>query len=173
MAVPLDIQVKNAGGVIRGKLVKTVSKKSLNGVVVTESSFQLLEAAGIPSEEIVNRNNFKILYPGGTWQGIVYKVSGTPNFKKNEEVVLFVNKGRYGYQLVNLGLSKYIVVQSPSGIFIRNSIFPQHPKLGKISLARLNKLLESKFGSPLAPIGQDKYVYKGIHLDHLKAKKIE
>ena len=80
--VSLDTQVKNAYGVIHGKFMGKTSKKIRTGDVVTEASFEILAMSGIPFREIVNQNNFKVLYPGGTWNGIVHSISGTPRFKK-------------------------------------------------------------------------------------------
>ena len=91
-----------------------------------------------------------------------------PGLKKYEEVVLFVAKGPYGMQLVNLGLSKYTLFKEDNDIFLQNSIFPRHPRLGKIPLSTLNSLLEDKFGHPLRTFNQDKYVYKGPTLKRLQ-----
>ena len=160
--VPLETQVQNTEGVIWGKFRGSASKKIAGNIIVTEADFELLAVSGIMPSEIVNKNNFKIIYPGGIWQGIVYATLGAPRFGKNEEVVLFVTKGSYGYQLTNLGLSKYLVIRNQGEkVFLRNSIFPQHPDLGKISLERLNGLLEDKFQYSLSDkIVEDKHIYK-------------
>ena len=139
-AVPLEAQVRNAEGVIWGKFTGSASKR-IAGEVVTEASFELLAVSGVAPSEIVNKKNFKVVYPGGTWQGITYKILGTPRFKRGEEVVLFIIKGRYGFQLVNLGLSKYRVERNirdnKKQISFSNSIFNEHPELGNISLETL------------------------------------
>ena len=164
VAVPLETQVRNAGGVVWGKFQGAASKK-ISGVIVTEATFELSAVSGITPSDIVNKNNFKIIYPGGTWQGITYKTLGTPEFVKGEEVVLFVTKGRHGYGLVNLGLSKYVVERGrdrdtgEEEVFFKNSIFGPHHGLGRISLERLNGLLEDKFRQPFTRVVRDKYAY--------------
>ena len=167
--VPLETQVQNAEGVIWGKFRGSASKK-VAGNIVTEADFELMAVSGIMPSEIVNKNNFKIIYPGGIWQGIVYATLGAPRFGKNEEVVLFVTKGPYGYQLANLGLSKYLVIRNnQEKIFLRNSIFPEHPELGKVSLEKLNDLLEDRFQQSLsAKIVEDKHIYRS---DPLSSKR--
>ena len=170
--VPLETQVQNAGGVIWGKFVGSASKK-IDDNIVTEAGFELLAASGITPSEIVNKNNFKIIYPGGIWQGIVYATLGTPRFKKGEEVVLFVTKGPYGFQLTNLGLSKYLVIRKGrEEVFLKNSIFPEHPHLGHISLDLLNDLLRDRFQQVLSEnIVQDKNIYKKNYIGKLYVEK--
>ena len=161
--VPLETQVQNAGGAIWGRFQGSASKKVM-GSVVTEASFELLAVSGVAPSEIVNKNNFKIIYPGGVWRGIVYATLGTPKFSKNEEVVLFIVKGPYGYQLANLGLSKYLVIKKEGEeVSFQNSIFPEHPHLGKISLEHLNSLLKERFQEPLSKATvRDKNIYKRV-----------
>lgn len=150
--VPLATQVRNSSGVLQGRFVSSSSKKVKTGEVVTEAIFKVDKVAGIAPDKITNSNNFKVLYPGGAWQDIVYKVHGTPTFTPDEEVVLFVSNGPYGFQLVNLALSKYKVIRSKNKVYLQNAVFPDHAELGSVSFAELNELLEARFGLPLQKV---------------------
>ena len=175
VVVPLETQIRNADGVIWGKFRGTKSKK-ISGTIVTEATFELLAMSGVEPAEVVNkRNNFKIVYPGGTWQGITYKVMGTPEFGAGEEVVLFVRKGRHGFGLVDLGLSKYQVERrngrNGEEIFFKNSVFSSHHRLGRVSLERLNGLLKERFEQPFIRMARDKYPYPKGRLKKLYVEK--
>ena len=171
LEVPLEIQVRNAEGVVWGKF-KSKSTKKISGTIVTEATFELLAVSGIEPSEIANKkDNFKIIYPGGNWQGITYKVLGAPDFEKGEEVLLFVGKERYGFGLVNLALSKYSVERRKEEIFFKNSVFPSHHSLGKISLGHLNTLLEERFQHPFVRVVQDKYPYPKGRLNKRYVRK--
>ena len=156
--LPLDRQLKTSYGAIHAIYQGSSYKKLSSGDVVTSASFKILETAGIKNHEIINKNDFKVLYPGGKWQGLVYRVPGAPTFKEGEEVVLLLNKGSRGFMINNLKMGKYEVFEEDGKRFLGSSAFRSHPKLGKISFYHFERKLLSVFGSNFETIHHDKYI---------------
>ncbi len=161
--IPLSFeqQVNESYGVIKGSYVSSVSKKLPTGEVVTESIFKVSEFSGIKNHEIINKNNFKILQPGGRWQGVMYHVDGSPVFEPQKEVVLLLSKTPHGFVPTNLGLGKYEIFKSAGISYLRSSVFPNHSRLGKIKLSDAMNSFKKYFGTNLQPVNHDKFVYKG------------
>jgi hypothetical protein len=156
---PLSDQIEDAHGVIRGVYKGKDYKKNSLGEVITEVSFSLKETSGLKPGDIINKNNFKVTFPGGLWQGINHKYSGSPEFKKNEDVVLLINKGPNGFHLLNFGLGKYSVVKDGNGLMLQSSVFPRNPKISGIPLKTFQQMVSEKFGHPLSQNKGDKFVY--------------
>ncbi len=158
--IPLEHQLKEANGVIHGIFLGSVYKKLPNGEVVTEHTFKLINRAGISAGQIINEHNFKVLSPGGTWQGLVYHVEGSPTFDKGEEVILLLQKGKYGMEVYGLGMGKYKIKREDRETIIYSTIFPSHKKLGKIRVRDFNLALKKVYGESLQRLGGRHYVYQ-------------
>lgn len=161
--IPLSFeqQVNESYGVIKGSYVGGAFKKLPTGEVITESVFKVSKFSGIKNHEIINKNNFKIIHPGGKWQGILYHVDGSPKFEEDQEIILLLSKTAHGFIPTNLALGKYQIFTKGGNDFIKSSIFPEHPKLGNISLGYASEIFSKYFGAPLTPVNHDKFVYKG------------
>lgn len=160
--------VYEAEAVVHAVFQNETYKMLPSGQVVTEGSFSVIRSAGLNPNEIVNKNTFKIMYPGGLWHGIVYKVYGSPRFNPGEEVVLLLNKSSFGYSVHSLTAGKYKVIRergnSPKLI---SSAFPNHEKFGEMDFSRFNLILANRFGSGFDEGHSDKFVYtKQIVTDH-------
>ncbi len=160
--LPIDIeqQLKESSGVVHAKHLAKDYKKDSKGNVVTEYSFQVIKSAGIRSSEILNKNDFSIIVPGGKWQDIVYHVHGAPSFSIGEEVVLLVKRGGDGFRLTNLALGKYNIIRDLGGTYISSSVFPAHKKLSRIELAQFNQMVYENSGERFEEVYRDTYVYK-------------
>lgn len=156
--LPLDRQLKSSSGVIHAIYQGSSFKKISSGEVVTSASFKILQSSGIKNNEIVNRNDFKVIYPGGNWQGLVYKVPGAPSFFEGEEVVLILHKGSRGYTINNLKMGKYEIFEEDGQRYLSSSAFKSHPKLGKISFREFESKLMYTFGSDFKTSHHDKYI---------------
>lgn len=156
--LPLDRQIKTSYGVIHAIFQGSNYKKLSTGEVVTNASFKILETSGIKSHEIINRNDFKVIYPGGKWEGLVYQVPGAPEFKEGEEVVLLLNKGSRGFTVNNLKMGKYEVYEDEGKMYLGSSAFRSHPKLGKISFSDFERLLSTNYGAGFQSFHHDKYI---------------
>ncbi|OFZ14362.1 MAG: hypothetical protein A2X86_05820 [Bdellovibrionales bacterium GWA2_49_15] len=152
LPTPLEQQLESVSAVIRGQYLGSVSKRSPSGDVVTQLSFKLKSQVGLLPKEILNPNNFMVLMPGGTLDGIVYFVQGVPTFRMDEEAIIFLAKGPYGLHIYNLGLGKYSIVKEAGNTLIRSDIFPTHSELGNISFEQLETQLSRRFGQSLQQI---------------------
>lgn len=168
---PIDQQLENVNAVIRAEYQGETSRRLVTGDVVTELTFKLKFQAGLSHREIINPNNFKVLVPGGTFDGIVYFVHGAPKFKLGEESILFITKGQFGFQLYNLGLGKYNIIQNKNEFTIRSEVFPGHPELGNISYKNFNTLIENKFGIGLSEIEINYTVQKNSSTAKLESSR--
>ncbi|MCF8058210.1 MAG: hypothetical protein K9K67_02870 [Bacteriovoracaceae bacterium] len=157
----IEDRLEQASGVIRGSFIGKSYKKLPSGRVVTEATFKLTDVSGIGPNEIVNHNNFKVLYPGGVWQNRIHKIHGSPEFKMNEEVILVIKKDRFGYIMPDLSLSKYNVIQEDGKSYVKSAIFSEKKGIGKMAFSEFEILLQNIYGSPLHKLTVDKYIDKG------------
>lgn len=158
--MPVEDRLEEAVGAIRGVYTGKSYKKDPTGRVVTEASFRVDALSGISPNQIVNRNTFKVLLPGGQWNGMIYKISGTPDFSEGEEVVLILHKGDFGYTLGDLALSKFNIQQEEEGEVLISSVFADKDGIGKISVSEFDSLLENRFGGPLHAFNSNTFIHK-------------
>jgi hypothetical protein len=151
-------RINYSDGLIAGTYLGSSVKKLPNGQVTTELSFSVEQIAGISPSSIVNRNNFKILVPGGSWNGNVHKVSGTPTFERGEKVVLMVSQGPFGFIMPDLSLSKFNYKMIDGEKYLVSPIFSNKEGVGKISFEEIQTISRDHFGSSLASISFDKFI---------------
>lgn len=168
---PLEDQVKESYGIVRGNYQGQVYKKNSKGDVITEISISLKETSGLKPGDIINKNNFKVAFPGGVWQGIRHKYSGSPKFVEGEDVVLLIFKGSNGFHLLNFGLGKYSVQREAGTYFLNSEIFPNNRKISGISLSKFQMMVENRFGAPLSEFKGEKFVYTPVKAKSRNSKK--
>ncbi len=158
--LPVEDQIDATDSVVWATNVDKAYKKLPSGDVVTEYSFKLLQTSGLSEHKVVSPNSFKILAQGGLWQGRYYQVHGVAEFKKGESALLFLKQTPHGWFVNNLSMGKYSIIEDSEGIWFKNTVFPEHPRLGLISLKQMNSMLERKFETALVDIEIDKFVHK-------------
>jgi hypothetical protein len=158
LPISLKDQLKSSYAVVQGRYIASAYKKLPDGDIVTELSFSLSGAAGLSHAEIVNKQNFKVISPGGKWGDREVRVHGVPTFEEGEEVLLVLDKGKYGFRPASLGLSKYTIEREDGVRVAKSFIFPHHPKLGSVPWVEVEELIENRFGTSLHEIGSDKKV---------------
>lgn len=158
-SLSLKKQLNEIDGVIRGVYRGETYKRTDEGLVITEASFSIIESSGIPPSKIINKNDFRVNFSGGKYQGIVYHVIGSPTFKKNEEVVLLLKKVGGLFFIYNLSQGKFFISTKNKKEFLVSN-FLKKANGGDLALLRFNKLLKKRFGSPLTSFNPDTYVYK-------------
>lgn len=82
--------------------------------VYTVLSLNLNEFSGISRSQITNFNNFKILFPGGIWQGVNVRYSGSPEFRLGDKGVFLLKKRAGGFFIH--GLSAGVIVGDSSSV---------------------------------------------------------
>ena len=157
--LPIEEQIDASDSVVVGTNNGKAYKRLPSGEVVTEYSFNLELASGLPEHQVLSPHSFKIIVPGGKWQNRYYQVHGSASFKEGEQSLLFLKKTPFGWVVNNLSMGKFSIHQDTQDTWFRNSVFPHHPKLGNISKKKMNELLVEKFQKPLKPLEIDKYVH--------------
>ena len=135
-------------------------KKTPDGQVVTEAYFNLEQQAGIEGNHLINSQAFRVLIPGGKWQGMVYFVSGSPSFEKGEKVALILKKNKFGYTVANLSMSKFKVIGKGRRKILKSAIFSDRPNIGTVSWHKFQDMVESSFAGGLKNIDHKKVVIK-------------
>lgn len=160
----LDKQMENASGVLKAEFIGLEYKKVSNDRIITEATFKMIESVGIKQSEIINKNNFKVIYPGGKWQNLDYRVSGAPTFSPGEETMLILKKTSLGHAVKGLGMGKYEIETGEKGTFYKSSVFPDHSHLGKISSKKFEEAIYNRFGSAMEKVKSDKFVSRPIQI---------
>lgn len=154
--LPIHKQLDESKAVIKGEYQGATYKKTSTGEIVTVASFRVDDYVGLKENEILNKQDFKIIFPGGKWNKMVYTIDGAPKFQKGESTVLFLNKSRHGFVLTGLSLGKYDIIKKDGEVGVSSSVFPNHPKLGFIPLEEFNMELDDRFGKKLSSLGMDR-----------------
>lgn len=93
LILPKGEMREEAAGVIEAKYLG----REKEGSVL--ASFKILKSAGVHKEDIINQNDFKIILPKGA----------TPQFKENEDYILFISKKGPDFSLSNLASGYHII----------------------------------------------------------------
>ncbi len=154
--LPIHKQLDESKAVIKGEYQGATYKKTSTGEIVTVASFKVDEFVGLKENEILNKQDFKVIFPGGKWNKMVYTIDGSPKFQRGESSVLFLNKSSHGFVLNGLSLGKYDIIKKDGEVGVSSSVFPNHPKLGFIPLEEFNNELSDRFGKKLTSLGIDR-----------------
>jgi hypothetical protein len=162
LPLPIDRQLKDAEAVVQGLVLEKNYKRisNENEDIVTEVSLRVIRSAGLKPSDLVNKNAFKIILPGGEWQGATFNYPGSPSFISGEEVVLIIKREKYGFSLSELALSKYLIKTKLGKVYLQSEIFPEHSKLGHIPFEEFDELVNFHLGSSLIHLGEDRSVSK-------------
>ena len=149
IATPIDNQISHSDGVIVGTFEGQSYKKNQHNEVVTEAYFKIIKQIGIANNRLLNPYSFRVLIPGGRWQGSVYNISGTPKFKKGEKVVLLLKHHSFGFSLTNLSMSKFKIINKDRKTYLVSDVFSNHPNVGIIEWKNFEVAVKRHFGSKL------------------------
>lgn len=172
--LPIEIveRMKNSDAAVFGEYNGQTYKRLSNGQVVTEYSIKVEKFTGLRPNELISKNNYKVIVPGGVWNNEVHKISGTPKFRIGEKIVLMVKKGPYGYTLPDLSMSKFKVVRKNNQLILKSDIFTDTYNVGRISLKEFNGFAEAIYGKELTAYNSDKFIYKKIDKDKKSGRHI-
>jgi len=147
--VSLERQLKESSGVIIGEYLGETYKRMPSGQIITEATIKLDQTAGIDPNHLVNKNNIKVIYPGGLWQDMVYQVHGAPKFSKGRKVALLLKKDAHGFWVNNLALGKYNIVKRDGELSLVSEVFPNHPNFKKITMNDFTRMVSNVYGTEL------------------------
>ncbi len=158
--VSLETQLKDSNMALHGNYIGKSYKKLSSGQIVTIAKFKIIKIAGIEQSELINKNEFSVIYPGGEWEGIVHHIYGAPKFKENEEVFLVLNRLKNGFWLHNLSLGKYRIEKKGRIKTLVSSVFPNHPYFGRIDFKKAEGIVGRTLGGDLKIVQSDKMIIK-------------
>ena len=148
-SVPIiEEQLRTSDGVVHGYyngIIKDDVLDQATGIVFTKHSLELISAAGINPQ----KKRYEFVTVGGVWQGIRHKIPGTPEFERDEEVVLVLKSGTMGYIVHNSSLGKYRVVNRNGQKILVNAMAPNDNRTSNFSFDQFNRYVRERFGSNL------------------------
>ena len=156
--LPMEKQLEHSNSVIQGIYRSSTYKRLPNGDVVTLASFEIEKMSGMISSQIYSHQDFKVMMPGGEWDGLTYFVTGTPKFTPGERVVLLLADTDQGPVINNLALGKYSINLIDDKKILVSSVFPEHPLLGQVDYEQFDQLLTQRFGSGLVEYSVNNHV---------------
>lgn len=151
---PIPFEEQLDGGenkIIHGKF-NFSSYKRVGKKIVTEFSFTVENQVGSRVGEIFSTSDYRVSVPGGVWLDQVVYVPGVPKFKKGEEVILIIKRGKLGKTIANLSLGKYNVLKEDGVTYVQNSVYPKHPEFGKQRWESFQAKVANVYGSSLAAV---------------------
>lgn len=149
--VPIDFerQLRSTDGAILGIYKSHQYRQLPSGEVVTEASFEVKKSAGFPNSQVYSPDNFKVIYPGGSWKGMDYSIAGSPEFEAGKTYLLLLQKTSFGAVLNNFTLGKYVQEVKRDGVYFRSAVFPHSPELGLMRFEDLQDYFSQSFGHKL------------------------
>ena len=146
MILPLSFekQVEEATSAVEVNLSDARVFQSASGMIMTEYSFDVLEAYNFSDDDLDNQK-LKLSMPGGTLNGITSVIDGAPQFAKGERSFLLLKKIEAKIYLSNFTLGKYKIQEYEGKTYFLSEVFPMDPKIGRISKEKMIELLKSKW----------------------------
>jgi hypothetical protein len=164
---PIQQQIKEADGVLIGHYLKSKSIQLEDGQVVTQKIFKMNKELGVNSgllqlEEVI------IHYPGGKVGDLNLKIEGVPKFISGEKVVLFFNQKNNRFWGHNLGFGTFKVINYGGQRMLINSIFPNNPQVGQISLEEFERSVRQIKGQSMKVVQSMSYPMRSQELDGVR-----
>ncbi len=140
----LENQLRKSKAVVHGIYKGSTIKKMNDGRMIIEYSFKILNSQGIS-----NTNDFHIISKKNFWKGKIYNSSDIKIFYPGEELVLVLEKGKEGFQIIDQEVGKYKILRERGGIFLSLEELNLDRRFEKIPVEDFNQLIINKFGKPL------------------------
>jgi hypothetical protein len=166
--MPFEKQVEEATFGVEVYLSSTKVFRNALGAIVTEYSFDVLEAYNLKSEDLENQK-LKLTMPGGTVNGLTSIVDGAPQFNLKEKTFLLLKKIESTLYLSNFTLGKFKVEEDKGKIFYISDVFPTDPHIGRIEKNKMIELMKSKWKTSFQ---QKAKTVKSIENESSKARPI-
>ncbi len=145
---PIEQQITESDGLFQGNYLRKKTVELENGSLATQMVFKMNKEVGLQSD-FFGMDELIVHYPGGKLNDKHVKVEGVPEFVPGEKVVLFIRTIDNRYWGMNLGFGSFRVINYGKEVVLINYIFPQHPKVGQVTLEHFEKLVKKIKGSNL------------------------
>jgi hypothetical protein len=154
---PFEKQVQESDGIVEVEFIGINYKKIQNDQIITEASFRIVRSVGLSQDDVIYRDNFKVVYPGGVWGDKTYYTYGTPQFLDGGKYILLIKKTKLGFELNNLSMGKYDIIIDNGTRYISSSVYPFHPRLGRIKFTAIDNFALERWGMYLSKNDSKKY----------------
>ncbi len=142
--LPFDRQVEEATSGTEARLSSSRVFKNADGAIMTEYSFDVLEAYNLSNDDLENKQ-LKLVMPGGTYDGVTSMIDGAPQFKVGEKAFLLLKKIESKIYLSNFTLGKFKIQNYQGKTYYVSEVFPMDPNIGRISKEKMLDLMKTKW----------------------------
>lgn len=142
--LPFEKQVEEATSGAEVHLSSTRVFKNAVGLIMTEYSFDVLEAYNLLDADLENAK-LKLTMPGGTFDGITSMIDGAPQFKQDEKSFLLLKKIDSKIYLSNFTLGKFKIQELEGKTFYVSEVFPYDINIGRIPKDKMIDLMKTKW----------------------------
>lgn len=151
--VPIKKQLRESTGVVQGEVINFESLEEDNGKIITKVFLRADKWIGLEADH----GFLEVYLPGGQIGDQILKVEGAPKFEIGEKVVLLLKNYKGKNWVQNLALGKYMVRKYGSTEIMINSVFPEHPEVGQMTLNSFYDLVYNVKSAKLNERFRDKY----------------
>lgn len=116
----VESQLSSSTSIILGTFSSKVYKRLHGKDVVTEYSFKIKKSIGLNNDEVLNKNNFKVLLSGGVWLGNRTRNFKELDLKKDKDYLVFLKKRRDGFFFNNPFAGVFSVKESKRGVSFKS-----------------------------------------------------
>jgi hypothetical protein len=175
--LPIDKQVEEANAAAEVKLESARSFRDDRGMTMTEYRFNVLDSFSLAPEDL-DAGQLVMTMMGGTFEGMTSYIDGAPKFQIGKRNFLLLKKIQSKYYLSNFTLGQYDIVLVDGKDVLVSEVFPQDPKVGRISKEKMIELIKEKwkishFLAPKESPSQMKIVNNKMVASPPNAPKIE
>jgi hypothetical protein len=151
--LPIKQQIQEAQGIVEGEVVAVNSQELQDGSIATRIFLRADKWVGLSPES----DHIEVYFPGGHIGDKVHKIEGAPEFQIGEKVVLMTQNIENQIWIQNLSLGKFSIKKFGLNDIVVNSVFPNHPQAGQMSLKAFHELVQSIKKEEVQVRFKDKY----------------
>lgn len=138
---PVEVQIKEADGVVLGHFLKSKVVQLENGSVATQMIFKMKKEYGMQSD-LFGMDEIIVHYPGGKLKDKTVHVSGVPTFIPGENVALLIKSREDRYWGLNLGMGTFKIINYGNEKMVVNSLFPEDRRMSQLKLEDFEKTVK-------------------------------
>lgn len=142
--LPFEKQIEEASSGVEVRLGSSRVFKNALGTIMTEYSFDVLEAYNLSDDDLENQK-LKLTMPGGSFEGITSVIDGAPEFRPEEKSFLLLKKIDSKIYLSNFTLGKFKIQVHEGKTYYVSEVFPMDANIGRIQKEKMIELMRSKW----------------------------
>lgn len=142
--LPFEKQVEEASSGVEVRLGSSRVFKNAQGIIMTEYSFDIIEAYNLSNDDLENQK-LKLTMPGGSFEGITSVIDGAPEFRVEEKSFLLLKKINSKIYLSNFTLGKFKIQEHEGKTYYVSEVFPMDANIGRIQKEKMIELMRNKW----------------------------